>query len=510
MLSVAKKAGAAAGHIEHLAKSFAHDKIAAAISHLPAPAQSVVHATYGPLAHVGKAGLTTAFAAFTATQRLAGEIAKERGLSEEESRRLRGVLSKIDLGTFEVFKAGALVGIHASHLPAMVTGVIPVASASYIAYSTARNPIKTARAANRLIRESIKAAGSKAKELGSKAARLITHEEGGGLQRNRARLVADALQQHDFDDWYIAIFSAALDQLGDVHKAIAAANRVYNENPKDVSEDEIAENAWTDEAREKSLEVRRAAAKIKGELDKIKKSVVKHTGYKGEELKTGVMNNSVIRSKVVGSIFLGGNQIENAILYLKDRATKAADLIAKTKGDPEKVVKELGTVAAYDTAVLNGVKSHSGPVSGEAVCHMDTRVVDVGSTTRPGSYRHELGHAIRAMLGGSSFSNRTAITKAINAEYENSKKRLKADPPGKYGKQSQDFFEEKYGVISRRCMDNWEEYFAEHYRVYMRELYRDEHEGGGGAKLARYRKHNPGMAKIFDAYYTAALLGENS
>ncbi len=45
--------------------------------------------------------------------------------------------------------------------------------------------------------------------------------------------IADALAAHQFDDWYHALLSAALDEhKGDVAKAIAAADATFEANPK--------------------------------------------------------------------------------------------------------------------------------------------------------------------------------------------------------------------------------------------------------------------------------------
>lgn len=140
------------------------------------------------------------------------------------------------------------------------------------------------------------------------------------------------------------------------------------------------------------------------------------------------------------------------------------------------------------------------------MANLATREIKVGSTTRPGSYRHELGHVLRAALGGESYKGKTAMTKAIAEEFAKVQARVKADPAGLKTKQPHEWYEAKYGVAGRRSLDNWEENFAEHYRLYHREIYRDRHEGGGGKFLAGYRERHPGMAAIFDAHYTAGLI----
>ena len=98
------------------------------------------------------------------------------------------------------------------------------------------------------------------------------------------------------------------------------------------------------------------------------------------------------------------------------------------------------------------------------------------------------------------------MSKAIAEEHTKVMAKVKADPKGLHTKQSHEWYEEHYGVAGRRSLDNWEENFAEHYRIYHRNIYQDRHEGGKGKFLAGYRKRHPGMAAIFDAYYTAGLL----
>ena len=214
-----KSAGAGVAHIEHAAKAYVNDKISTALGNLPLGVQEAVEAVWS----VGKSGTGALFAAYTLGQHMAERVAKERGLSDEQARRLRGMLSKTDLGTFEVFKVGALAGVHAAHLPALVTGTIPVASATYLAYSTARNPLATIRAAGGLVNDALdKAAGF-----------LYTGPKRptGNAEIDAANALADALAAVDYDDWWIALYSAALDGLGSGWKALELANRLHAENP---------------------------------------------------------------------------------------------------------------------------------------------------------------------------------------------------------------------------------------------------------------------------------------
>jgi len=221
MLTGLKAVGTGAAHIEHLAKSYAADGIGKAVSSLPDHLPHAVNATYGPLAYAGKMGISAAFAVFTSTQALAERTARERGHTPEQAKQLRGVLSKIDLGTFEAFKFSAIAGVHAAHLPALVTGTLPVASVGYLAYSTARDPLATIRAATGLVKE---AAG----KVSGGVKRYLIHNS----EQENAATVAMALEAHGFNDWYYALLSAALDETGGVMQAIDLAHDLYEKHPK--------------------------------------------------------------------------------------------------------------------------------------------------------------------------------------------------------------------------------------------------------------------------------------
>ena len=44
-------------------------------------------------------------------------------------------------------------------------------------------------------------------------------------------------------------------------------------------------------------------------------------------------------------------------------------------------------------------------------------------------------------------------------------------------------------------------------RLYHREIYRDRNEGGNGKYIDQYRTRHPKWADLWDAHYTAALIG---
>lgn len=152
VLARLKAAGAKAAHLEHAAAQWAKDRLADAAARLPGRLGDLAEAAF----HAARAGTAAAFSNFTAAQALAERVARERGATPGQARALRGVLTSIDMRTFEVLKVAAVAGVHAAHLPAAAAAAVPVASASYLAYSTAASPAATLRAARGLVRDTLR------------------------------------------------------------------------------------------------------------------------------------------------------------------------------------------------------------------------------------------------------------------------------------------------------------------------------------------------------------------
>jgi hypothetical protein len=215
------------------------------------------------------------------------------------------------------------------------------------------------------------------------------------------------------------------------------------------------------------------------------------------------------RAKIADAILSNGWAKKDAILeVMKHHDEKENESFVKSiaQGDVQRAIKEYGQTPLYDLQVLGGIRVESHPVHGQAFCKMLTREVIMGSTSVTGDFRHELGHAVRAAMAGEAHQ-KNALTQAVADHYEQVKQRMKEHPEGRQTKMPYEWYETTYGVIGRRGTDNWEEDFAEHYRGYHRELYRDRNEGGGGKFLQQYRARHPQMAALFDAHYTAAWLG---
>lgn len=258
-----------------------------------------------------------------------------------------------------------------------------------------------------------------------------------------------------------------------------------------------------------------------GGLGKVLETVKKHTGFSEETIKDALTGDcssknperARIRAKIIGSIYASGTAKENVINDVLDAdssSAKAKLISGMTSGSGGSAipVKEMGGLPEFDLKILGGIHHSSSAIPGEAVCNMGSRTIEGGKGTRSGSWRHEVGHAVRSSLGGDSYKTKRLVTREIAKEYDKVMERVKENPAGAKKKMSHDWYEDNYGVAGSRSIDNFEENFAEHYRLYHREVHRDRNEGGGGKHLAKYRKRHPGMSKIFDAYYTAARLGQ--
>jgi hypothetical protein len=244
-VELAKAAGAKLGHIEHVVKQAVLDKVSSTVAKLPGWLQTPVMGAY----HVGKTATKAAFVTWTAGQAFAERVAKERGMSAEEARKFRGTLTAMDVFSFKPISAVLHygVGLHAGALSAV--SLIPPASAAYLAHSTAKHPHATYAAAKGVVRDTITrlAAGvGKKKEpttLEPVVAKDYTDEQEAIALANTNK-VADALHDHSYEDWYIALLHVALDEVDDVGHAIEVANAAYEEVSSDPSNGKLQESAW--------------------------------------------------------------------------------------------------------------------------------------------------------------------------------------------------------------------------------------------------------------------------
>lgn len=217
-----KAAGAMAAHAEHVAKEYAVDKIDRAVSKLPGWAQTTVKGIYA----VACAGTKVAFAAWTASQALAERVAVERGSTPEEARKLKGVLCAIDIAAF---KPVAILTAGSAGLAA-ASWIIPPATGLYLAYSTARNPLAVAKAAVSMVKDGLITGVIGAAIVGIAVKEKLNFAEGEG-DTERGDLAADALEAHQYDDWYIALLSACMDGCPNLEAAIAGADKLHKKQP---------------------------------------------------------------------------------------------------------------------------------------------------------------------------------------------------------------------------------------------------------------------------------------
>lgn len=203
--------GAKAAHIEHVVKDWISDRCEHAVSKLPHPIQAAVRGAWAMV----RLGTHAAFISYTAGQKFAETVAKERGFSADQARTLRGSLATADV--FFAKPTAIFAGPAASFLP--------MATLGYLSYSTARNPVATARAAMKVVKATVE----RTQAAKGKALSLIGNE----AQVGSWEAITNALQEHKFSDWYVAVLSAAMDHSKSATEAVALANEAFKAQPYD-------------------------------------------------------------------------------------------------------------------------------------------------------------------------------------------------------------------------------------------------------------------------------------
>lgn len=92
---------------------------------------------------------------FREAKELAKNVGKERGLTDAQVEKLGKVVGMADLVSAWTINMPATLALTGSFSAAKVSSWIPVASLGYIAYSTARNPMATVRAARSLVQSHV-------------------------------------------------------------------------------------------------------------------------------------------------------------------------------------------------------------------------------------------------------------------------------------------------------------------------------------------------------------------
>ena len=203
--SVLVGAGAVAMHLERAIK----DKIDLGLAKLPSPIRIALATAY-----------VVAFSAWTASQSLAERVAKEKNLTDEQAHQLRGVLAAADVA---VFKPAAMLSA-ALGAPGVVQALgwaIPPATGAYLLYSAAYNPVATATAAYKAVRDVAKYVKSR------------LHGEGPLSTTNVDDVwrLMDAIERHGYDDVYFATLCATDLDVRLVDRVYATLNRFCPTGP---------------------------------------------------------------------------------------------------------------------------------------------------------------------------------------------------------------------------------------------------------------------------------------
>lgn len=119
----------------------------AAWDKLPPKVQTALAKSYA----VGKAIEHRVMIGFHKTRALAVEAAKQRGLSPEYADKVGKILGTIDVVSAWTVNMPATFAATGSMTAAKAASWVPMASLAYVAYSTARNPMATMRAAKSLV-----------------------------------------------------------------------------------------------------------------------------------------------------------------------------------------------------------------------------------------------------------------------------------------------------------------------------------------------------------------------
>lgn len=202
-----KKAGINAKHVEHVAAEWASSHAEANVAKLPEKMQTAVKGTWLALRIGGK----TTFATYRAGQAAAEAVAKRRGASPEQAARLRTVLSTIDIATFKPVSIG--VSMAAGPAVGGAASFIPLGSATYLAYSTVRDPM----AVYRTIADQVK-----------KIARKLGFGKSASTNDQLLNQLCDYLNT----DEAMATFLAAMDEAQDVGKALKVAKKSVSYGPR--------------------------------------------------------------------------------------------------------------------------------------------------------------------------------------------------------------------------------------------------------------------------------------
>jgi len=191
--------------IEHVAAAYVSSGVKSCVSKLPSSMQPKVEKAWAAT----KLCTKTAFISYTAGQALAAKVAKATGASEESAQRLRGICTALDLVGAKAVPL-TLTALGVDHGSAFAASFLPVGSTAYLAYSTARHPAETFKAAQEAIKSIIQKKGRSMRSEHDNQAELTEL-----LQR---------IQASSDPDQYHALVCAALEHVQTLAEAMDIAD----------------------------------------------------------------------------------------------------------------------------------------------------------------------------------------------------------------------------------------------------------------------------------------------
>jgi Protein of unknown function (DUF935) len=231
--SVAQRAMSAMGRHGAAIGKAGHGLAAAAVNRLTSHVPEVIKAPLGNIWHALHGLL---MAGNTATRALATEVSRGKGLSRADMSRLAKTLGAIDLsfqGAMMATAAASAPFAHELAIAAKAASYFPLASMAYILSSSAspKGAINTLKGALRLLREKFpgEIKGASRFAWGAIAHPLTPygktdHAVMFSEDVPHAQLVASAYAAATDKDWWLALFSAAFDDVRSVEQAVRMAN----------------------------------------------------------------------------------------------------------------------------------------------------------------------------------------------------------------------------------------------------------------------------------------------
>lgn len=161
------------------------------------------------------------------TQVVAQQAARERGLPEEHVERVGRVMAAIDFAASFGLSKSAAIATGGNLAAGFAAGMLPSASIAYLAYSTARNPRATLRAAKKYVRGEL----ATMSQPQPHAMSFGGGGSGGDASGEQAAMLFDYFDGVANHDWAEAVLSAALDSGRPLPEAIDVARRVLTSRP---------------------------------------------------------------------------------------------------------------------------------------------------------------------------------------------------------------------------------------------------------------------------------------